>query len=257
MDREFPDHFAPVARNYAEFRPTYPDALFAWLATCAPRREVAWDCAAGTGQASLGLARHFAQVVATDASAAQIAVATPHPRVDYRVAPAEASGLAAASVDLITVAQALHWFDLAAFYTEASRVLRANGVLAVWTYGVLTVEGVRVDELVQAFYHQTVGPYWPAERRHVEDGYRSLPFPFPEVAAPPFVMEAQWTGPQLLGYFRSWSATARFVSVNGFDPVEQLAQRLAPLWGDPQGTRLIRWPLALRVGLRPAAGAAR
>ena len=253
MTSTFYDHFAPVAQNYADFRPTYPDALFAWLAAIAPRRELAWDCAAGTGQASVGLAGLFAHVVATDASAAQIAAATPHPRIDYRIAPAEASGLPDDSVDLITVAQALHWFDLAAFYIEARRVLRPDGVLAVWTYGVLTVEGACVDELVQEFYHDTVGPYWPAERRHVEDGYRSLPFPFMEMTAPPFAMETAWTLPQLLGYFRSWSATARFAAINGSDPVEPLAGQLAPAWGTPERRRTVRWPLALRVGIQPGA----
>lgn len=248
MPGNFRDHFAPVAQNYADYRPTYPDSLFAWLASIAPRRELAWDCAAGTGQASVGLAGHFAHVVATDASTAQVAAATHHPRIDYRVAPAEASGLSPNSVDLITVAQALHWFDLAAFYAEVTRVLRHDGILAVWTYGVLTVEGAAVDALVQGFYHNTVGPYWPAERRHVEDGYCSLPFPFSEMIAPPFAMEAAWTLSQLLGYLRSWSATARFAAANGRDPVEPMALQLAPMWGDPERRRTVRWPLALRVG---------
>ncbi|TLM60395.1 MAG: methyltransferase domain-containing protein [Deltaproteobacteria bacterium] len=141
VTQPFADHFAPVAASYADFRPTYPRELFAWLATLTPRRDLAWDCAAGSGQASVDLAGYFAQVVATDASRAQIDAAVPHPRIDYRVAPAEASGLAAASVDLVTVAQALHWFDLPAFYAEVRRVLRPDGALAVWSYGVLAVEG--------------------------------------------------------------------------------------------------------------------
>jgi SAM-dependent methyltransferase len=248
MGQQFSDHFAPVAASYADFRPTYPAALFAWLATLVPRHELAWDCAAGSGQASLDLATHFALVVATDASQAQLDAAPPHPRIEYRVAPAEASGLPDAAVDLVTVAQALHWFDLAGFYAEVRRVLQPGGVLAVWTYGVLTVEGAAVDALVQHFYHDTVGPYWPAERRHVETGYRSLPFPFREIAAPPFAMAARWTLPQLLGYFRSWSATGRFIAATGQDPVAALAERLAPLWGDPQQPRTVTWPLSLRVG---------
>lgn len=247
MTRTFNDHFAPVAASYADFRPTYPAELFAWLATLVPRRELAWDCAAGSGQASVDLAEYFARVVATDASRAQIDAAVPHPRIDYRVAPAEASGLAAASVDLVTVAQALHWFDLAGFYAEVRRVLRPGGVLAVWTYGVLSVEGAEVDALVQSFYHDTVGPYWPPERVHVENGYRTLPFPFEEIAAPPFAMEARWLLPQLLGYFRSWSATGRFIAANGHDPVAVLEERLAPLWREGE-TRRVTWPLAQRVG---------
>jgi SAM-dependent methyltransferase len=244
----FQDHFAPVATSYADFRPSYPPALFAWLATLVPRHELAWDCAAGSGQASIDLVAHFQRVVATDASRAQIDAAIPHPRIDYRVAPAEASGLTLASVDLVTVAQALHWFDLAAFYTEVRRVLHPDGVLAVWTYGVLTVEGGEVDALVQRFYHDTVGPYWPPERAHVENGYRALPFPFAEIAAPPFAMAAVWTLPQLLGYFRSWSATGRFIAANGDDPVAALEEQLAPQWGESGRGRQVTWPLALRVG---------
>lgn len=248
MTQPFCDHFAPVATSYADFRPRYPRELFAWLASLVPCRELAWDCAAGSGQASIDLAEHFAQIVATDASRAQIDAALAHPRIDYRVAPAEASGLKDASVDLVTVAQALHWFDLAGFYAEVRRVLRPGGVLAVWTYGVLTVEGPEVDALVQHFYHDTVGPYWPPERAHVENGYRSLPFPFAEIIAPPFAMAANWTLPQLLGYFRSWSATGRFAAVNGYDPVAVLEQQLKPLWGDVERVRQVTWPLALRVG---------
>lgn len=248
MSRKFSDHFATLSQNYADFRPSYPDALFAWLAARVPRHDLAWDCAAGTGQASVGLAAHFKSVVATDASHSQIDAAVPHPRIDYRVAPAEASGLPGASVDLITVAQALHWLDLAAFYAEVARVLRAGGVLAVWTYGVLTVEGDAVNNAVQTFYHETVGPYWPSERVHVENGYRDLAFPFLGVPAPPFAMEACWPLPQLLGYFRSWSATGRFISANHRDPVAALAEQMLSLWGEPSRPRCIRWPLALRIG---------
>ena len=186
--------------------------------------------------------------MATDASQAQIDAATPHARIEYRIAPAESSGLPAASVDIITVAQALHWFDLAGFYAEVKRVLRPGGVLAVWTYGVLSVEGAEVDTLVQRFYNDTVGPYWPFARAQVENGYRSLPFPFAEIAAPGFSMEARWALPELLGYMGSWSATARFIAANDYDPVIPLEKALAPLWGAPEGRRQIEWPLSLRVG---------
>jgi SAM-dependent methyltransferase len=248
MSQLFNDHFAPLATTYADFRPRYPQALFGWLAAVVSRHDLAWDCAAGSGQASVDLAVHFTRVVATDASRSQVAAAAPHPRIEYRVAPAEDSGLADASVDLITVAQALHWFDLAGFYAEVGRVSRPSGLLAVWTYGALTVDGAAVDSLVQHFYHDTVGPYWPAERVHVENGYRSLAFPFQEMAVPPFAMEVLWSLPQLLGYFRSWSATGRFADANGFDPVAILAERLAPQWGDPDRCRLVSWPLSLRIG---------
>jgi ubiquinone/menaquinone biosynthesis C-methylase UbiE len=248
----FADHFSAVAANYADFRPTYPPALFSWLATLTPAHDLAWDCAAGSGQASVDLARHFARVLATDASAQQIATTQPHPQIEYRIAPAEASGLSDASVDLLTVAQALHWFDLHRFYAEALRVLKPAGVLAAWTYGVLIVDDAQVDARVQTFYCDTIGPYWPPERAQVESGYRNLPFPVPEIAAPALRMETTWNLAQLLGYLRSWSATARYVAAHASDPVAALAQELAPLWGDPAQARRIAWPLSLRVGRKPA-----
>jgi SAM-dependent methyltransferase len=244
----FKDHFSSLSAAYAGFRPTYPAALYDWLAEVAPSHEMAWDCACGSGQASVDLARHFRLVAATDASAVQVAHAAAHERVAYFQAPAEASGLAAASVDLITVAQALHWFDLPRFYAEAGRVLKPGGVLAVWSYGVQSVAGEAVDALVQRFYRETVGPYWPPERSQVEDGYQSLDFPFAEFAAPRFEMNAYWPMARLLGYFRSWSATGRYVEQRGEDPVAALAVDLAEAWGDPEAPRLVTWPLAVRVG---------
>lgn len=248
MTKPFTDHFAAVSTNYADFRPRYPAALFDWLATQAPARSLAWDCACGSGQASPDLAERFAQVVATDASRAQIASALPHPRIAYRVAPAQDSGLADSSVDLITVAQALHWFDLEAFYAEAYRVLQPDGLLAVWTYGMHSTGDAAIDARVRHFYANVVGAYWPPERRHVETGYRELPFPFAEIAPPAFAMTAEWSLPQLLGYLRSWSATGRCFSAVGVDPAIELGEQLAALWGAADSVRAVTWPLALRIG---------
>ncbi len=244
----FKDHFSRLAKQYARYRPTYPAALFDYLASISPRRQLAWDCACGAGQASAALAEHFDCVVATDASAQQIAAATPHAQVTYRVAKAEDSGLPSGTVDLVTVAQALHWLDLPAFYAEVHRVLRPAGVLAVWTYGVLLVEGEGVNSLIQHFYETTVGPYWPPERQLVEDGYRSLAFPFAELTPPYFAMQSLWTRQQLLGYLQTWSATARYVDEVGVDPVEALGRQLDPLWKDTDPARGISWPMALRFG---------
>lgn len=246
--KPFNDHFAPVSGAYADFRPTYPPALFDWLAGIAPARGLAWDCACGSGQASVDLAAWFERVVATDASAKQLEGAVAHPGVEYRVAPAEASGLADASVDLITVAQALHWFDRPRFYAEARRVLKPGGVLAVWSYGVQTLDDLRVNAHVQHFYREIVGPYWPPERALVESGYRAIEFPFAEIEAPRFAMTASWPLPRLLGYFRSWSATGRYLQAKGEDPVAALAAELAQAWGDPEVKRTVTWPLAVRVG---------
>lgn len=248
MSKVFSDHFATVATRYAESRPTYPPALFDWLAGQCPERRRAWDCGAGSGQASFELARYFGHVLATDASEAQIACAMPHPRVEYRVARAEDSGLADASVDLITVAQALHWFDFDRFFAEARRVLKPAGLFAAWSYGVPRVEDDAVNARVQHFYHEVVGPYWPPERHHIESGYGTIEPPFPRLDTPSFVMCQRWNLEQLLGYFRSWSATARFIEAKGFDPVDVLAGELLSVWGDAKLRRTVEWPLAILAG---------
>ena len=248
----YEDGFSAVAGDYASRRPHYPGELFTYLGRVCERHELAWDCAAGTGQASIPLTRMFQRVIATDASHAMLKHATRHPRVDYRVARANSSGIPSSSVDLVTVAQALHWLKLDAFYAEAKRVLVPAGVLAVWTYGVQVLEDERLNSLVQAFYSDTVGPYWAAERRHVESGYRTLPFPYPELTAPTFTMHEEWTLAELLGYLSTWSATQNFRKARGQDPVEGLASKLAPLWGDEITRRRISWPLSIRLGRRPA-----
>jgi SAM-dependent methyltransferase len=242
------DHFSSVASQYADSRPTYPAALFGWLAAQCPARRRAWDVGAGNGQASVALAGHFDAVLATDLSAEQIARAVPHPRIEYRAAPAERSGFAAHAADLVAVAQALHWFDLDAFYAEVRRVLAPGGLVAAWSYGILTVEGAAVDRIVDHFYHRTVGPHWPAERRHVENRYVDLAFPFEPVAVPAFAIERDWTLDQLLGYVRSWSATARMQKATGADPVPALERELAAVWGPRERTRRIAWPIAILAG---------
>jgi ubiquinone/menaquinone biosynthesis C-methylase UbiE len=244
----FSDHFSGVASEYAEYRPLYPAALFDWLAEVAPRRGLAWDCATGSGQAAVAMAARFDRVIATDASAGQIAAATPDPRVEYRVAPAEASGLEPGSVDLVTVAQALHWFDRPAFFAEARRVLRRDGVVAVWTYGHPSLDEPRADAVLQHFYSRTVGPYWPPERALVDTAYRTIDFPFAEIAPLAFEMETRWTLESLVGYVATWSAVTRFRAERGEDPVPDFAAALEASWGDSGLARRIAWPLSLRVG---------
>lgn len=246
----FKDHFSGLAAQYSAFRPSYPAVLFDYLAQLCRERKTAWDCACGNGQATLALAKHFDAVIATDASPQQLSVAPPHVNVTYRIARAEDSGIDSKSVDLVTVAQALHWFDLDSFYGEAQRVLVPSGVLAAWAYGVLHVEGDAIDALVQEFYRDIVGPYWPPERQLVEDGYRGLAFPFAPISPPLFSMEVWWERAHLLGYLRSWSATGRYVEDRGVDPVAALEKRLEPVWVDARAARKVTWPVALRVGRR-------
>lgn len=243
----FKDHFSSQAPGYARYRPRYPDALFEWLAGLIPARGTAWDCGTGNGQAALGLAPHFHRVVATDPSAIQIARAGHAPNVEYRVAAAEASGLDAGSIDLVTIAQAIHWFDLERFHAEVRRVLKPGGAIAVWTYTLLDIEPC-IDALVGDYYHNVIGRYWPPERQMVDDGYRSLPFPFEPIAAPPFEIRAEWSLAELLGYLRTWSATREYIKARGTDPCAALGARLAALWPDAGERKAVRWPLHLRVG---------
>jgi SAM-dependent methyltransferase len=247
----FKDHFSPLAAAYSEFRPTYPPALLDYVAGLCSQRHAAWDCACGSGQATIALAERFARVFATDASARQLASAPRHARVSYTLGKAEDSGLERESVDLVAVAQAAHWFDLPRFYGEVQRVLRTGGVLALWSYGPLHVDSAEVDRPLQTFYREIVGPFWPPERQLVDDGYRGLPFPYAELDAPNQRMQQHWPLPRLMGYVRSWSATGRYMEQRGTDPVADLEAQLAPLWGDPQRARAVEWPLAVRVGRKP------
>jgi SAM-dependent methyltransferase len=243
----FKDHFSAQATDYARFRPDYPAGLFAWLAGIAPMRDTAWDCGTGSGQAAVGLAAHFRHVIATDPSRRQLDHAEPHPRVEYRQASAEVSLLDTASVDLVTVAQAIHWFDLEKFYAETKRVLKPGGAIAAWTYTLLDVEA-GIDELLTDFYRNVVGPYWPPERRMVDDRYRSLPFPFEPLVPPAFEISTEWSRDDLLGYLGTWSATQAYIKARGSDPLEDFGRRLLPLWPDPAQKKILRWPLHLRVG---------
>jgi SAM-dependent methyltransferase len=242
----FKDHFSALAGGYAAYRPDYPDALFQFLAEAAPARHCAWDCATGSGQAAAGLAALFERVVATDASAEQIAKARTHSRVHYAVAPAEASGLPEHSVDLITVAQALHWFDLPRFHDEVRRVLRPAGLLAVWTYNLFRTDEPAIDAVIDHLYGDTLDAHWPAERRIVERGYADLVFPFEALATPDFEMQTRWDLAHLLGYLRTWSAVRRYREACGSDPVEHISPALSAAFGKREHVT-IRWPLAVRV----------
>jgi ubiquinone/menaquinone biosynthesis C-methylase UbiE len=242
------DHFGKIAASYSLHRPSYPAALFDWLASECTSHEAVWDCGAGNGQASVALAAHFNHVYATDLSATQIANAKPHPRIEYRVATAEASSLPPACADLITIAQAMHWFDLEKFYHEVRRVLKPNGLIAAWTYGMINIRHDEANQCVQRFYHEVIGPYWPAERHHVETSYRELAFPFERINTPKLSMQIEWTASQLMGYLRSWSATARYHKEIGIDPVDELSHQLIATLESPDQLLQIHWPLSILAG---------
>ena len=249
QEETFLSYFTTQADFYARFRPDYPPELFKFVASIAPAKNSAWDCATGNGQAALGLAEYFAKVIATDLSSAQIAKARPHPRIEYRVVPAESSGLPGRSMDAITVCQALHWLDLSRFFAEAARVLVPRGVLVVSVYSDCELEDVVLNPIVQHYNKAVVGKYWPAGRKLVDEQYRSVKFPFAgELPAPPLAMQREWNLEQLVGYLRSWSATVRYIEAKGVDPTEEFRAKLAGLWGDPQKPKRIIWPFTVRAG---------
>jgi SAM-dependent methyltransferase len=244
----YEDHFSCLASAYAEYRPQYPGELYAYLAGLSPGKELAWDCGTGSGQAALGLVEHFQRVWATDASAGQLAHAHRHPRVFYQASLAGHSGLPRRSVDLVTAAEALHWFDLDAFYAEVQRVLKPDGVMAAWCYQLPHIEA-RIDALLLAYFQDVLGPYWAPGIRLVSERYQTIPFPFEEVEPPSFEMRSLWNLEALFGFLSSWSANKRFIEANGFHPLEQIQGELERSWGESGKIKPIIWPLCFRIGI--------
>lgn len=232
----------------------YPAPLFDALARLPAHRRLALDCGTGNGQAALGLAAHFARVIATDPSEAQLEHAIPAPNVEYRCERAEATGLPDGSVDLVTAAQALHWFDAPAFFEEARRVLAPGGAVAVWGYGDPVLEDARLHAIVHEFNRGLLEPWWYPERKLLLAGYRTIEFPFTEIDTPQFTLEQRWDLHQLAGLLRTWSATARYSAQHGVDPVTEVEVALARAWGDPSELRVVRWPLYLRAGRAASPG---
>jgi len=240
------DYFSAGSADYRRYRPGYPGELFDFLAAEAPSRQVALDVATGNGQAVADLAAHFDVVLASDLSANQLRQAVPHDRVHYVRHAAERLPVRSSCADLVAVAQSAHWFDFAPFYAEARRVLRPRGVVALWTYSLFRVDAA-VDAVVDGFYTDRVGAYWPPERRHVDERYLSLPFPLAELSAPSFELKVDWSREALLSYVATWSAVGRCRAATGVDPVPELARALTGQW--PAGeARAIRFPIHLRIG---------
>lgn len=244
----FKDHFSAVAGDYAAARPEYPQALFDWIASVAPSPGLCWEAGCGSGQATGDLAARFGRVYATDPSAAQIAQAPAIANADFRVEPAETCGLPDASVDAACVAQALHWFDRAAYFAEAARVLKPGGVLVAWGY-----QDIEVPASIQtanAALQAAIRPHWPAERADVDAAYAGYDWPFPRIDAPAFALTAQWPLSRLLAYFASYSASKRHREATGRDAVSDLAGKFDDAWGDA-GALALRWPLFVHAFRKP------
>jgi SAM-dependent methyltransferase len=246
MTTPFQDHFSDHAEEYARYRPTYPDGLFEAIAAAAPARDAAWDVGCGNGQASLALAKYFGHVEASDASAEQIAAATPHPRVRYEVSPAEAPSLADHSIDAILIAQALHWFDHEKFYAAVRRVAKANALIVAVMYDLAEVTP-DIDHVIHTFYRGAIGPYWPGDRRHIDTHYRSIAWPFAPVTLMVPPIQAHWSLDDLLHYIGTWSAVTRFKADGHPDPLPALNAELMPLWADDQ-IHMVQWPLHTLAG---------
>lgn len=241
----FPDHFSSTSESYRAFRPGYPAELYDRLVALCDRRHRAWDCASGSGQAAIELARHFTHVIATDASRSQLGRATPgsFPRV---VALAEHAPLRDGSVDLVAVAQALHWFRFEPFFEEVRRVTRPGGLFAAWTYLWANV-GPDVDAVMRDFREREVGRFWPPEREHVNREYRDIRIPFPEISMPEMEYETEMTGHRYLGYVGTWSAVQRARSVLDDDPIDRLRAPFEEAWGPMERPRTVTWPIRFRV----------
>src|SRR4030042_6655079 len=240
------DHFSEQAEAYSKFRPTYPDRLFQFLASISPTNKIAWDCATGSGQAAVKLADYFESVVATDASEKQIENAIQQPKIIYKVASAEKTDFRKMSVDLITAAQALHWFNINDFYKEVKRVLKPEGIIAVWFYQLPQIS-YEVDKIISHFYHEIVGKYWPPERKAIDTSYQLIPFPFEKIIPPQISMQTKWNVETLIGYLTSWSAVQNYKQERGQDPIDLIKDQLLRQFSSGNEV-IVNWPLTIWAG---------
>ncbi len=245
----FKDYFSKTASDYAIYRPHYPTTIFTFLNTIVEEHRVAWDCATGNGQVANQLVHYFNQVYASDASEKQISYAQKNERINYFVSLAESTPLEANSVDLITVAQAFHWFNKNEFWLEVKRLLKPKGIIAIWGYGLFEIPEASdaLNSAVQQLY-DAVKPFWPLERQFINTEYKTLSFPFNEISTPNFSMTHYWTVKELIGYLTTWSATQKYIKMNGQDRLFSLMEGIAKSWPVTATKMMIYWPLFFRVG---------
>jgi SAM-dependent methyltransferase len=242
------DRFSRQASRYARFRPSYPKALYELLVKLVPAREHAWDCATGSGQAARELARYFTRVTATDLSAAQLKFASAPDNVTFKVAAAETPNLfEPASLDLVTVAQAAHWFEPEAFYGQVRAALKPAGIIAIWGYGWFRISP-EIDAILHRYGSKFLAPFWTERNRIVLEGYRDFPFPFERIPVANMQMRCNWSLPRIKGYLDSWSATQSYKDQLGKDPFETIRDALGAAWGEPGQRRRVVWDVTVLVG---------
>jgi SAM-dependent methyltransferase len=240
------DNFSQQATAYAQYRPQYPDELFRYIINFVKENNMVWDCGTGNGQSAKELSKYFNTVFATDISQKQIDNAYKADNIFYSLQSAEQTDLPAESIDLVTVSQALHWFDFEKFYAEVNRVAKPGAIIAAWAYSLLRVDD-EINAIIEHYHFNILGDYWDAERRYVDDNYASIPFPFAEIKTPPFAIKINWSLAELQGYLYTWSALQKFIAVNGSSPVDGVIAQIKPLWGTNEKREII-FSVHLRLG---------
>jgi len=244
--KETKDIFSNQSDYYAKYRPVYPEELYNFIFSQVREFGTAWDCGTGNGQVAGVLSEKFEKVYATDISLNQLQKAVPKDNITYVHARAERVPMQDQSVDLITVAQAIHWFDFNAFYEEVRRVAKPSALLAVWGYGLLSISP-KLDPIIEDFYSDTLGAYWDSERNYLDESYRTIPFPFEEIATPYFTMQKEWSLSEFLGYLSSWSSVQHYIKANEVSPVDELEKKLQPYW-ETDEVKPVSFPVFMRIG---------
>ncbi|MBS1509306.1 MAG: class I SAM-dependent methyltransferase [Bacteroidetes bacterium] len=240
------DNFSKQANVYAQYRPQYPQELFDYILSFVKEKNTAWDCGTGNGQSTRILSQYFKKVLATDISQQQLDNAYRAGNIDYSLQRAEKTNFNDNSIDLVTVSQALHWFHFTDFYAEVKRVAKPGAIIAVWTYSLLHISDA-IDEIIRHYHNYTLGAYWDEERKYVDAGYKTVPFPFPEIAAPPFSIKLYWTLKDLEGYLHTWSALQKYLQQHQINPVTTVIKGIEEVWGGGEKREII-FPLHLRLG---------
>ena len=241
------DKFSAQAKQYQKFRPHYPALLYGFLYSKVQNFDAAWDCGTGNGQVAVELSEKFKKVYATDISGNQLKEASIRDNIIYSLSRAEETNFADNSIDLITAAQAVHWFDMDSFFKEAQRVAKPNAVVAIWGYNLLRISS-EIDRIIDKLYSETLNTYWDVERKLIEDEYESIAFPFKEFEVPKFEIVVNWDFEQLLGYLNSWSSVQNFIEANGVNPIDEFRIQLSPFWAGNENKK-IRLRVFARVGI--------